>query len=136
MAAGFSLLLFPISLDLPTFRAVPLNGTLFPVSLQEALRVAPQLLLPMGWPCRSDDPGVPRDPVLGEGLKGHPNTGEPPPEGSVRPSRVLGSQETRQGVTWGQLHGFIVEAGRPLVKLEVGRARGEKLQQLQVFEAK
>lgn len=76
-------------------------------------------------------PGIPEDSVLGEGpaiegLEGQANSREPPPEVSVRPSGVLGSHETCQGVIWGQLPRYTVEAGRPLAKLGVGRARRER----------
>lgn len=49
------------------------------------------------------------------------------PEGSMEPARLLGSQVTYQGMIRGQLHGILLEAGRPLAKLGVVRARREKI---------
>lgn len=45
----------------------------------------------------------------------------------MEPARLLGSQVTYQGVIWGQLHGTLLEAGRPLAKLGVVKARREKI---------
>lgn len=45
----------------------------------------------------------------------------------MEPVRLLGSQATYQGMIWGQLRGTLLEAGRPLAKLGVVRARREEI---------